>query len=99
MGSLANASRGQVVDAAALVTALEKGQIRGAFLDVFEKEPLAVDSDLRRLPNVLLTPHVAYCSDEALAGRYQFFADNCARLARGEVPNMAVNSQQIGRAA
>jgi phosphoglycerate dehydrogenase-like enzyme len=92
---IANASRGPVIDQSALTDALRQRKIAGACLDVFEKEPLAADSPLRKLPNVLLTPHIAYCSDEALSGRYQFFADNCARLLRGETPRMAVNERQV----
>ena len=92
---LANACRGPVVDEAALITALQTNQIRGACIDVYEKEPLAADSGLRKLDNVMLTPHIAYCSDEALLGRYAFFADNCQKILDGEVPNMAVNADQI----
>ena len=92
---LVNASRGPVVDEAAIVTALEQRKIGGACLDVFEKEPLAADSRLRKLDNVILTPHIAYCANEALAGRYQFFADNCALVAAGDMPKMAVNADAV----
>ena len=92
---LANACRGPVVDEAALIEALKQRKIGGACLDVFEKEPLAADSGLRDLDNIILTPHVAYCADEALSGRYQFFADNCKRLITGETPAMAVNGDRV----
>ena len=94
---LANACRGPVVDEAALAKALKSGLIRGACIDVYEKEPLADDSELRQLGNVMLTPHIAYCSDEALLARYAFFADNCQKIVDGEVPNMAVNADQINK--
>lgn len=94
---LVNASRGPVVDENALVAALKAKKIGGACLDVFEKEPLSKDSELRKLHNIILTPHIAYCANEALAGRYQFFADNCKRLAAGETPNMAVNADKVKR--
>ncbi|MFQ5936598.1 MAG: 2-hydroxyacid dehydrogenase [Acidiferrobacterales bacterium] len=94
---LVNASRGPVVDENALVQALKQGQIGGACLDVYEKEPLAEDSELRKLSNVMLTPHVAYCANEALTGRYQFFADNCKRVASGETPKMVINVEQVKR--
>ena len=92
---IVNASRGPVVDEAAITTALEQRVIGGACLDVFEKEPLAADSRLRKLDNVILTPHIAYCANEALAGRYQFFADNCALVAGGDAPRMAVNADAV----
>ncbi len=92
---LVNACRGPVVDEAALVEALQAKKIAGACLDVFEKEPLDPKSPLRDLNNIVLTPHIAFCSNEALKGRYQFFADNAHKLASGEVPNMAVNADQV----
>ena len=84
------------MDEKALIEALKARKIGGACLDVYEKEPLAADSELRKLDNVKLSPHVAYCSDEALAGRYRFFAENCQRIANGEVPKMAVNEAEVG---
>ena len=56
---LINVARGRLVDEAALVRSLESGQIAGAALDVFLREPLPQDHPLYRLPNVILTPHVA----------------------------------------
>ncbi|MDB4949840.1 MAG: D-3-phosphoglycerate dehydrogenase [Gemmatimonadetes bacterium] len=53
-----NLARGGIVDEAALTDALAAGRVGGAALDVFAKEPLAADSPLRTLPNVLLTPHL-----------------------------------------
>jgi D-3-phosphoglycerate dehydrogenase len=94
---LVNASRGPVVDETALIAALKQRKIGGACLDVFEKEPLAKDSELRKLGNILLTPHIAYCANEALAGRYQFFADNCKLVADGGAPKMAVNADKVKR--
>ena len=62
---LINASRGPVVDEAALIDALQNNQIAGAGLDVFEEEPLPQDSPLRKLDNCLLAPHNANSSPEA----------------------------------
>lgn len=64
---LINTSRGQVIDEGALVSGLDSGQIWGAGLDVFEHEPLARDSRLRRMKQVVLTPHIGAYTDEAYA--------------------------------
>jgi D-3-phosphoglycerate dehydrogenase / 2-oxoglutarate reductase len=60
-----NLARGGIVDEAALTDALTAGRIGGAALDVFSKEPLAADSPLRRMPNVLLTPHLGASTNAA----------------------------------
>jgi len=59
---LINTSRGPIIDEAALLAALKEGRIAGAGLDVFDTEPLPVDHPLRRLDNVVLTPHLGYVS-------------------------------------
>ena len=62
---LVNVSRGGLIDEDALVKALESGHLDGAGLDVFEKEPLAEDSVLRRTKNLIVTPHIAWYSQSA----------------------------------
>jgi len=62
---LVNASRGGVVDEAALQAALESGRLRAAAVDVFEKEPAPADHPLLRLPNVLPLPHLGAATSEA----------------------------------
>ena len=60
-----NMARGGIIEEAALVNALESGQLRGAIVDAFSKEPLAPDHPLRRAGNTLLTPHIGASSVEA----------------------------------
>lgn len=62
---LVNAARGGVVDEAALHGALVEGKLAGAALDVFEQEPLPADHPLRKLDNVVLTPHLGAATEEA----------------------------------
>jgi len=61
---LINTSRGPIVEEAALVRALGDGTIAGAGLDVFDEEPLPLDHPFRRLPNIVITPHLGYVTDE-----------------------------------
>jgi D-3-phosphoglycerate dehydrogenase len=61
-----NTSRGPLIDEAALADALGSGHLAGAALDVYEQEPLPPGSPLRNLPGVILSPHAAWCSPEAL---------------------------------
>jgi phosphoglycerate dehydrogenase-like enzyme len=61
---LINTSRGPIIEETALVTALERGMIAGAGLDVFDVEPLPLDHALRRTPNTVVTPHQGYVTVE-----------------------------------
>lgn len=96
---LVNTCRGGLVDEDALVDALEAGRIGGAALDVFVHEPLAADSRLRDAPNVILTPHAAWYSPEALDDLSRRAAEQVVDFLAGrEVPNI-VNPEYRLRAA
>jgi len=81
---LINVARGGVVDQPALIKALENGQLGGAYLDVFEKEPLSPDSPLWTLPNVIVSPHNASSSAGNNDRAALIFLANLVKWARGE---------------
>jgi phosphoglycerate dehydrogenase-like enzyme len=61
---LVNTSRGPIVDTEAAIAALKAGKLAYGGFDVYDKEPLAIDHPLRTCPNVILTPHIGYVTDE-----------------------------------
>src|SRR5262249_22173747 len=67
---LVNTSRGPLVDEAALIDALTSRRIAGAGLDVYDIEPLPVDHPLRKIDNVVLSPHLGYVTQENCRGSY-----------------------------
>jgi phosphoglycerate dehydrogenase-like enzyme len=73
---LINTARGAIVDEAAMIDALAEGRIRGAGLDVFATEPLPQDHPLTKLSNVVLTPHCAGITPEALEAGLQMAVEN-----------------------
>ena len=79
-----NVGRGEIVDEAALVAALARGHLGGAYLDVFAEEPLPEASPLWSLPNVIVTPHASSISAGSLDRQVEIFFDNLARHLRGE---------------
>jgi phosphoglycerate dehydrogenase-like enzyme len=81
---LINVSRGEVVNEADLIDALQSGQLAGAFLDVFAHEPLAADSPLWDLTNVIVTPHTAGQSDGHFERVAQAFVGNLERWVAGQ---------------
>ncbi|MDD9268963.1 2-hydroxyacid dehydrogenase [Paenibacillus sp. GCM10023248] len=81
-----NASRGQTVDEAALIEALEQGIIRGAGLDVFEQEPVAPDNPLLRMPNVVTLPHIGSATHKTRFDMAMLAAENLVKGVLGEVP-------------
>ena len=91
---LINTARGAVVDEAALIRALQTRRIAGAGLDVFEHEP-KVDRALRRLPNVVLTPHLGSAVTEARVAMAHLVADNILAFLSGERPPNCVNPEAL----
>jgi phosphoglycerate dehydrogenase-like enzyme len=81
---LVNTARGGLVDYDALHRALATGPLRGAGLDVFDAEPANAAHPLFNLPNVVVTPHVAWFTAETLQRSLGVFAENCRRLRDGE---------------
>lgn len=94
---LINASRGPVVDQAALYRALRDRKIRGAALDVFEKEPVSDDDPLLGLDNVILTPHTLCWTDQCLLGMAKSAIESVLSVLRGEPPPYIVNREVLER--
>jgi D-3-phosphoglycerate dehydrogenase len=89
---LVNTSRGPVVDERALAAALAGRRIAGAGLDVFETEPLAADSALRKLENVVLSDHAGWYSEESVPELKTKAAKNVAAVLAGGKPAYPVNT-------
>jgi phosphoglycerate dehydrogenase-like enzyme len=92
---LINVGRGPLVDEEALAAALREKKIGGAALDVFPKEPLAGDSPLWDLPNLLITPHTAALTDKLWERHYALFSENLRRYLVNQ-PLLAVVDKRKG---
>ena len=92
---LVNTARGGVVDTNALVEALRAGRIRGAALDVTEVEPLPLQHELLTLPQVTLTPHLAWYSEESYGELKRRAVENVARILTGAEPRDVVNPEVL----
>jgi D-3-phosphoglycerate dehydrogenase / 2-oxoglutarate reductase len=100
---LINTARGPIVDDRALHRALSEGWIAGAGLDDIEEEPAKVrdwraDNALFSLENVVITPHAAYYSEEAIDTLRHFAADEVVRVLSGQPPLSPVNAGELGEA-
>lgn len=85
---LVNVARGPVVNEADLAAALEKGVIAGACLDVFDKEPpLDPESPILQAPNTLVTPHVAFATEESMSLRAEVVFENLSNWMEGNQSN------------
>ena len=91
---LVNASRGPVVDEAALAQALTEGWIAGAGIDVFEREP-EVHPALMGLSNVVLAPHIASASSDTRLKMANLAVDNCLAVLEGTAPPTPVNPEVL----
>ena len=83
---LINCARGPIVDEAALIEALENGRLAGAGLDVTDPEPVAPDSSLFKLPNVIVTPHYAPTTVESATRVSKIAAENINAVLAGKEP-------------
>jgi phosphogluconate 2-dehydrogenase len=88
-----NISRGKVVDEPALIEALQQKRIRAAGLDVFEREPLGIDSPLLQLNNVVATPHIGSATHETREAMATCAVENLLAALSGERPANLVNGR------
>lgn len=88
-----NTSRGELVDEAALVRSLEEKRIAGAGLDVFDTEPMTKDNPLLKLPNTVLTPHIATGTRDSIIAKTVAACDNFRRVIEGARPLNVLNSE------
>ena len=94
---LINVSRGPCVDEAALVRALDAGEIAGAGLDVFDQEPTPADNPLLKMDNVAVTPHYASYSEVAFTRGLTQLGEEGVRIAMGQWPMSLINPEVTGK--
>ena len=94
---LINTARGPVLDTQALLAALEEGRLAQAGLDVFEEEPVPLDSPLRRHPRVILSDHVAWYSEESQVELQITAAEEVVRVCIGGLPRSLANPEVLQR--
>ena len=90
---LINCARGDFIDEAALVTALAQGYIAGAALDVLQGESMGVDHPLLKFENVIITPHVAYYSEESKLKLARRPYEEIVQLVNGQWPQWLLNPE------
>jgi phosphoglycerate dehydrogenase-like enzyme len=88
-----NVARGNIIDEPALIDVLRTGRIRGAALDVFEREPLAADSPLWTLPNTLILPHISATTARYWERETALIVENLERYLEGRPMNNVVDKQ------
>lgn len=87
---IVNTARGRIIDQTALVEALRSGKVAAAGLDVFEEEPLDPGSPLASMDNVVLSPHLAASSEEAMERMAVQVAEGVLKVLSGEAPDYPV---------
>ena len=92
---LVNLARGSIVDETAMINALQSGQLSGAALDVFQQEPLPVDSPFWDMDNVILSPHAGSISDRENGRIVALFCDNLRRYLDGEPLRNILNTELL----
>jgi len=92
---LVNTSRAPLVDEQAMLERLRAGTLIAA-LDVYGDEPLPIDHPLRSLPNVVLTPHLGYCTHEVYSQFYRESIENALAFLDGR-PTRALNPEVVPR--
>ncbi|BDZ41664.1 dehydrogenase [Paraoerskovia sediminicola] len=93
---IVNTSRGGVVDTDALIDALERGAIAGAGIDVHEEEPVPVGHGLMAFDNVVLTPHLAWYTEESYEELKRRTVENVVEVCAGRAPRNIVNPEVLG---
>ncbi len=94
---LINTSRGRVIDQKALCSAMSKGWIAGAGLDVLEQEPPDPDDPLLSLNQVIITPHIAFYSEESIIRLRTITAESAVKVLDGQMPHAVVNPDVLAR--
>ncbi|TSC78696.1 MAG: phosphoglycerate dehydrogenase [Candidatus Peregrinibacteria bacterium Gr01-1014_25] len=93
---LVNTARGELIDSAALLSALKSGKIRHALLDVLEHEKnFAENKELIDHPHVVVTPHIAFYADESMRNMYEDAFQSIEQFRRGDTPEHAVKPERV----
>jgi D-3-phosphoglycerate dehydrogenase len=94
---LINTSRGAVIDESALLETLQSGRLRAAGLDVFAEEPLSPAHPLLALPNVTVSGHIGFYSEESIEQMQRDAAEQVAQALEGAIPTFLVNREVLSQ--
>ncbi len=94
-----NTARGAIIDQDALVETLRNGGLRGAALDVYDREPLPDDHPLLEMDNVVTTPHLGGAAEEVVERHSAMLVDDLARFLQGDQPEHVANPDVLAAAA